>query len=608
MDQPLFFQIRVTGEGTVEYRLGAECGWARDVGRPPPEVLRSQAVWDALRDGGEGRELEIGQRLGRWLYDSRAARLLGEHARAGRSPMRIELCLPPSLAGYPWELAAPDGMLPLGVHSHFTVVRTHPEPLPDVPVPVRRLDVLLVGVQCDEVSEYGTVLTEHELEAIRTVIASHPSGAFSVQIDPCGSWDELVSRSKRLEPPQVFHFAGHGLPREAGLVFRGADGGARKIPVDRLVTWLASGPGQRKPHLVFLNACYSAGTDGADHPLGGMVKALHRHGIAAVVGMQSRVADRDAQALATGFYARLAEGDPIDAALQSARRDLYLKDSKAWPFVVLSVRGSPGPLVAKTSESGSPADTSRFGFGAQYEGIRMLVGRRQPAVVIVHGQRRRGHRQCLGRLRQELERSNAALWRPVAEFQYYGTNEPLLRRAQLAGAMAKALGLSDQGTQAQLEERIAELLVERTRERVLLIEIVHPIIPATEDEAQAVFTLVGELWATLVARAREHSSELPALLLVPIAYDGRRGWRGYPRTAKRTRDVISRLEHEREGCVIEVLPELEPFRAEELEKFFRVTCDRPPKDARRLASDMLRAGDNEAILERMDQLMARWTR
>jgi hypothetical protein len=607
MDQPLFFQIRVTGERTVEYRPGAERGWARDFELPPPEALRSQAVWEALRDGGEGRELEIGQKLGRWLYDEPAARLLGEHARAGRSPMRIELCLPPSLAGYPWELAAPDGMLPLGVHTCFTLVRTHPEPLSDVPVPARRLDVLLVGVQCDA---HGTVLTEHELEAVRTVIASHPSGAFSVQIDQCGSWDELVSRSKRSEPPHVFHFAGHGLPGERGLVFRGPDGGAREVPVDRLVTLLASGPGQRKPHLVFLNACYSAGTGGGSHPLGGMVQALHRHGIRAVVGMQSRVADRDAQALATSFYARLAEGDPIDAALQSARRDLHQKLSTAWAFVVLSVRGSPGPLVAKTSETGSPADTSRFGFDAQYNRIRKLVGRRQPAVVIVHGERRRGHRQCLGRLRQELERSNAALWRPVAEFQYYGTNEPLLQRSQLAGAMAKALGLSDQGTQTQVEERIAELLTERTRERVLLIEIVHPIVPTTLDEAQAVFTLVGELWASLVARARQHSSELPAFLLVPIAYDGRRGWRGYPRAARQTREVISGLEKEREraGCVIEVLPELEPFRAEELEDFFRVTCDQLAKDARRLADDMLRAGDNEAILERMDQLMARWTR
>lgn len=218
-----------------------------------------------------------------------------------------------------------------------------------------------------------------------------------------------------------------------------------------------------------------------------------------------------------------------------------------------------------------------------------------------------GHRQCLARVQQELERSQVALWRPVAEFHYYGGREPLLNRSALSGAMAKALWVSDSGAPEKVEERIAEQIAQKTRDTILLIEIVHPITPGSEAEAQAVFTLVGELWTSLVKRALKRSRQVPAFLLVPIAYD-KRGLFGYAPAARYSRKVISKLaqEREREGCLIEVLPELEAFRHQELEDFLVLACDKPRDQARRFAGELLRAGDNEAILARMDQMMTRW--
>ena len=174
--------------------------------------------------------------------------------------------------------------------------------------------------------------------------------------------------------------------------------------------------------------------------------------------------------------------------------------------------------------------------------------------------------------------------------------------------MAEALGVSSQGSQKELEERLARKILDNTLDRVLVVEIVHAITPESKAEAEAVFTLVAELWTSLVQRARQWRSAVPAFLLVPIAYSKRRCWYGRRRAAAQTRKVLERLadEPEREGCLIEVLPELTPFEQKQVEYFLTRACNKSRADARRLASQIIRAGDNEAILERMEQMMTRW--
>lgn len=371
MEGPAYLEIRVPREGVVEYRPGGEVGWTSERTARPDEALRTASVWDAIRadDGIRAAEAHrLGLQLGDWLYDTKAAALLREHARAATKRLRVELCLPEGLQGYPWELAAPPEMLPLGVHHAFTVLRRPAELTPMPWKAVRRLTVLLIGVPHDKAAGLAPVLTEHELEGIRHAIGGQAAEAFNVEVHPCGSWKELVRFYEQREPPHIVHFAGHGLADGSGLVFRAADGGAEEVDVGRLVALLGSKKGQGT-QLVFLNACYSAGSNRTLHPLGGMLRALHGHGIPAVIGSETLIRSCDAEALAREFYAQVAEGKALDVALQEARHSLHLGGNLAWPFVTLSVAGEPGPLVVKSRDSGSPVAPSLFGFDPSTTGF-----------------------------------------------------------------------------------------------------------------------------------------------------------------------------------------------------------------------------------------------
>jgi hypothetical protein len=67
-----------------------------------------------------------------------------------------------------------------------------------------------------------------------------------------------------------------------------------------------------------------------------------RGGVPAVVGMQLAISDRAALTFSRVLYARLAAGEPIEAAVGEARLALYLADSgsRDWVAPVLFLRGS----------------------------------------------------------------------------------------------------------------------------------------------------------------------------------------------------------------------------------------------------------------------------
>ena len=172
-----------------------------------------------------------------------------------------------------------------------------------------------------------------------------------------------------------------------------------------------------------------------------------------------------------------------------------------------------------------------------------------------------------------------------------------------------ALGESTEGTQAELENRIALALADRTEKCVLLIDIQHPIVPANEAEAAAVLSLVKELWVDLIRKARERRARLPVFLLIPLAYEPKRWLLGYTARARKTREVIENLVETPEldsNTAVEVLPELEPFTKQDLEDYFRLSCGMPLAEARALAEPMLRYRDNEAIFVGVKEAIKKW--
>lgn len=149
--------------------------------------------------------------------------------------------------------------------------------------------------------------------------------------------------------PHVFHFMGHGHFDSATgfgtLLFVDKDGLQAPINGNQLGVLLANTPSVR---LAFLNACESAQLARAHDldPFSGVAAALVMAGLPAVVAMQFPISDRAAHKFASGFYSRLAIGEPVDVAVAFAREALHLEtaDSQEWGTPVLFMRVADGRL------------------------------------------------------------------------------------------------------------------------------------------------------------------------------------------------------------------------------------------------------------------------
>lgn len=157
-----------------------------------------------------------------------------------------------------------------------------------------------------------------------------------------------------LEGAQVFHFAGHGrfqppIEDEQGstagcgfLIFCDEEGRADEVAADTLAVNLRS----RGVRLAVLGACEGARRD-RSNPWTGIAPALVRAGLPATVAMQATLFDRSAVAFATGFYASLAPGRPIDAAVSAGRLAVFNASEpgeRDWGVPVLYLRAESGVL------------------------------------------------------------------------------------------------------------------------------------------------------------------------------------------------------------------------------------------------------------------------
>jgi hypothetical protein len=102
--------------------------------------------------------------------------------------------------------------------------------------------------------------------------------------------------------------------------------------------------------LVFLNACDTAKNRKVDerHPFAGVAPAIVSAGIPAVVAMQKPISDPGAIAFADTFYTRLAEGAPVDFAVNEGRLEMFNQEPGTfeWATPVLSMQAPDGVLFA----------------------------------------------------------------------------------------------------------------------------------------------------------------------------------------------------------------------------------------------------------------------
>jgi hypothetical protein len=303
-----------------------------------------------------------GEALFRALFSGQVgtlwARSLGAVADRGlriQIRLKLEAPGPPLLDSFPWELLyQPDTRDFLALSRVTPVVRFLEVPRPVSPL--RLPAVLRILAVIAEAPKLGPLDLERERREIEAAWGDGPGVeiVFLKEARP-----EALRRALLEGDIHVLHFMGHGaLDRSTGqgVLFFERGGVPDPVPGESLATLLKD---VKTLRLVFLNACETAQTpdgDGRD-PFAGVASALVLGGVPAVIAMQLPISDPAAIAFSRTVYLRLADGDPVDAAVTEGRLAIYTAapGTMEWAIPVLFTRVADGRIFQRRSSR--PQDT-----------------------------------------------------------------------------------------------------------------------------------------------------------------------------------------------------------------------------------------------------------
>jgi hypothetical protein len=348
------FSFPFSPEALENFRLAVDPGTRRMRGS------RSLHREKAKRFGMQLFEALVADSSVRAVYST--ARHDAEQAARG---LRITLYLTraPELADVPWEFLyqRPDFL----AQSVWTPVVRYLD-LPESRRPLRVSPPLrILGMVSrpldDELAELDAAREKANLEqALSGLVAA---GIVEIRWLAQATMRALQQEVAHGEDFHVFHYIGHGeydeRSGEGSLVLERPDGRPHEVSGERLGSTLCD---RKTLRLAVLNACEAAKTAPQD-PLAGVAANLIEHEVPAVVGMQFAITDEGAIAFAQEFYATLAEGYPVDAAVTEARRAMAADDEIEWGTPVLFMRVADGrlfDLAAATPTTTRQSGTTRL--------------------------------------------------------------------------------------------------------------------------------------------------------------------------------------------------------------------------------------------------------
>jgi hypothetical protein len=357
------FRVRVTGSPAGEQRYAD----AEEVTIPPD--LRRQLRRLERRGMRLPEMIALGEDLAGLLFPPRARLFLVRSRERidGDEGLRVRLRMHTyALADLPWEYAyvarpdtlpdqkGPDGFLVLDRRIslvRYEVMGQSPGSLDPVGAGPLRLVALLAD---PSVPGYPHLNLDAERRNIERALDD--LSGISAEFYPDATVETLEDALTR--EAHVFHFAGHGqfegelgvtlgsLEGKGNLVLLDDDRGPFLFPAEKLGQNLMG----RGVRLAVLGAC-EAGRRDQVNAWTGVVPALTRAGIPAVVGMQYTIRDRNAVAFSRRFYRALAAGQPIDAAVTDGRLAIFNRssdDERDWGVPVLYMRTDEGVLFPST--------------------------------------------------------------------------------------------------------------------------------------------------------------------------------------------------------------------------------------------------------------------
>jgi hypothetical protein len=320
--------LRLRGNMKAGYTVEASVS---DGGSVPPQPLslpRDNAfglqLVSILRQETDEHEMKV---VGKALFDALfPTPILKLWARAAGSleeqnGLRIRLHIePPELSVLPWELLFDEEYVALRLR--YPIVRYLDLADPPRPLVVRLPLRLLVSVARPTDKRQFDVGVE--LDRIQQAL--QPLGnRIQMEILEHTTCDGLLARLR--QGYHLLHYLGHGTfdGDEGFLLLEDADGKSDPTPASMLGQIV----GDSNLRLVVLSACQTP-VAGRRNAFGGVAQQMVRGGMPAVVAMQLAIADRTAVAFHREFYGALAEGWPVDAAVQQGRRGIMTELGQDW--------------------------------------------------------------------------------------------------------------------------------------------------------------------------------------------------------------------------------------------------------------------------------------
>lgn len=373
------FDVRVASQASGE--LQASVGLARTV----DDLLAAIAAGGtSVRSAGADRVFtpsgefarpapdvqgaDVGQTLFDMLFsEPETSRALAEcmtEAKASKAGVRLKLTLNTrdqgvaDLARLPWELLHDDSKYKhFALRPDFPIVRYLEVPKPFA---VDRFEPPL-RILAVSANPRNDLALDRERDNLATALATVPDVELTfVERATIQRVAEAMAQAQTAgRPVHVVHYMGHGdFQHGRGVLLLHQDGGGEDpVEAEAFVTAMQAAGDVR---LVFLNACNTAQSDasGASDPFSGVASSLVFEGIPAVVAMQRPVPDAAAIVLAKHFYACVAKGVPVDAAVSEGRRQMFFANraSLDWAIPVLFMR-SPNGLLFDPPRLAPPAST-----------------------------------------------------------------------------------------------------------------------------------------------------------------------------------------------------------------------------------------------------------
>jgi hypothetical protein len=324
------------------------------------ETIRDleRQIWrDAQVDTqGNTSPRAMGRALFHSVFSGAVSQLFFESLGAARSrgqglrvKIHVDLDESPGLAALPWEFLYIDRRRQfLGLNQHTPIVRFLDVPRQPGAFPIG--SSLRVLVALSSPAGEPEICVEQERESM--LRAWGKSRRVSVEFLDPATPSALRKELERWQP-HILHFTGHGCFEPATgagmLLFENECGEQAPITGEQLQVLLSNAPSVR---LAFLSACQSARSARSSDldPFSGVAAALVMAGLPAVVAMQFPISTRAALVFGQEFYSRLAAGEPVDAAVASARRALHLEmaSSFEWGTPALFMHVSDGRLFEMT--------------------------------------------------------------------------------------------------------------------------------------------------------------------------------------------------------------------------------------------------------------------